>query len=104
MWSIFQLEGLRGLFWRTCNFSLLLLCCLLLPALASAANGDAALWKALRSGEHVALILHALAPGFGDPPEFTLGDCSTQRNLSAAGTGHPSGQHHQFHRSLSRLR
>lgn len=28
---------------------------------------------------------HALAPGGGDPPEFEVDDCSTQRNLSAAG-------------------
>jgi len=28
---------------------------------------------------------HALAPGYGDPVNFQLGDCSTQRNLSEAG-------------------
>ena len=28
---------------------------------------------------------HAIAPGTGDPQNFTLGDCSTQRNLSEAG-------------------
>ncbi|RFC66538.1 histidine phosphatase family protein [Fulvimarina endophytica] len=28
---------------------------------------------------------HAIAPGTGDPDEFTLGDCSTQRNLSETG-------------------
>jgi broad specificity phosphatase PhoE len=28
---------------------------------------------------------HALAPGTGDPAEFTLGDCATQRNLDARG-------------------
>jgi phosphohistidine phosphatase SixA len=28
---------------------------------------------------------HALAPGIGDPENFRLGDCSTQRNLSAEG-------------------
>ena len=46
---------------------------------------DAALWEALRSGGHVALMRHAVAPGTGDPPDFTHGDCSTQRNLSEAG-------------------
>jgi broad specificity phosphatase PhoE len=51
------------------------------PALAN----EAALWKALRSGGHVALLRHALAPGTGDPEEFSLGDCGTQRNLSAQG-------------------
>jgi phosphohistidine phosphatase SixA len=37
-----------------------------------------------RQGE-VYFLRHALAPGFGDPPELTIGDCSTQRNLSAEG-------------------
>ena len=49
------------------------------------AEPDAALWKALRSGGHVALLRHALAPGTGDPPGFRLGDCQTQRNLSTQG-------------------
>ena len=31
------------------------------------------------------LIRHALAPGTGDPIEFTLDDCSTQRNLDETG-------------------
>lgn len=38
-----------------------------------------------KAGGHIALIRHALAPGFGDPDNFTLGDCTTQRNLSQAG-------------------
>ncbi len=28
---------------------------------------------------------HAQAPGVGDPPNFLLGDCTTQRNLDDAG-------------------
>ena len=31
------------------------------------------------------LIRHALAPGNGDPDNFDLSDCSTQRNLNATG-------------------
>lgn len=46
---------------------------------------QAALWQALRDGGHVALIRHALAPGTGDPAGLTVGDCSTQRNLSEVG-------------------
>ena len=38
-------------------------------------------WRALKSGDAVVLIRHALAPGIGDPPEFDLGDCSTQLNV-----------------------
>lgn len=63
------------------KWMLLLAALLCQPALAD----DAALWAGLRSGEHVALMRHAEAPGVGDPPEFRLGDCTTQRNLSADG-------------------
>jgi phosphohistidine phosphatase SixA len=31
------------------------------------------------------MLRHALAPGTGDPPNFRLEDCTTQRNLSDAG-------------------
>lgn len=34
---------------------------------------------------HIAMMRHALAPGTGDPANFALGDCATQRNLSEAG-------------------
>jgi len=50
-----------------------------------AAAKEAALWRALASKGHVALLRHAIAPGTGDPPVFTVGDCSTQRNLSTEG-------------------
>jgi phosphohistidine phosphatase SixA len=33
----------------------------------------------------VTLLRHAQAPGIGDPANFTLADCATQRNLSEAG-------------------
>jgi phosphohistidine phosphatase SixA len=39
----------------------------------------------LQSPDHVLLMRHALAPGFGDPEHFSVNDCSTQRNLSEAG-------------------
>ena len=52
---------------------------LVLPASASE------LADKLRGGEHVLLMRHAEAPGVGDPPNLRLGDCSTQRNLDAAG-------------------
>jgi len=58
---------------------------LLLLALPAAAD-EAAAWAALKAGGHVALIRHAATePGLGDPPGYTLADCATQRNLSAAG-------------------
>jgi len=33
----------------------------------------------------VLMLRHATAPGVGDPPEFKLRDCTTQRNLDAVG-------------------
>ena len=46
----------------------------------------AEIWQKLRTGRGYAVLLrHALAPGTGDPAGFRLGDCSTQRNLSAEG-------------------
>lgn len=33
----------------------------------------------------VLIVRHALAPGTGDPANFTLDDCSTQRNLNDQG-------------------
>lgn len=51
------------------------------PLGARAASG----WDALRGGGVAALIRHARAPGGGDPAGFALGDCATQRNLSAEG-------------------
>lgn len=35
--------------------------------------------------DHVIMLRHARAPGTGDPANFRLGDCSTQRNLSDQG-------------------
>ncbi len=51
----------------------------------AAAQSEAALWAALREPGHIVLMRHAYAPGTGDPVNFRLGDCSTQRNLSEAG-------------------
>lgn len=44
-------------------------------------------WQLLQRGETglVVAMRHAIAPGTGDPANFKLGDCSTQRNLSEQG-------------------
>ena len=60
----------------------LLVFCDSTPGVAAA---EEALWRALASKGHVALLRHAIAPGTGDPPDFAVGDCSTQRNLSQEG-------------------
>jgi len=67
---------------------ILLLALLLSFPAAVLADMDNALWAALKNGDHVALIRHALAPGTDDPPGFRIDDCSTQRNLSEAGREH----------------
>ncbi|CAI8216706.1 MAG: Uncharacterised protein [Marinobacterium sp. xm-d-530] len=36
-------------------------------------------------GADVLFMRHALAPGFGDPANFDISDCSTQRNLDDQG-------------------
>lgn len=63
------------------------------PATTTATQADrylttAELWQRLQQPEeslYVLLLRHALAPGTGDPADFVLGDCSTQRNLSEEG-------------------
>ena len=42
-------------------------------------------WAEAKKGDRIILIRHALAPGGGDPPEFKIDDCSTQRNLNKIG-------------------
>ena len=39
----------------------------------------------LEDGGKLIFIRHAYAPGSGDPNNFNLNDCSTQRNLSDEG-------------------
>ena len=41
--------------------------------------------KQLEEGEKLIFIRHAYAPGNGDPENFNLNDCSTQRNLNSIG-------------------
>jgi phosphohistidine phosphatase SixA len=52
-----------------------------------AVDPGADLWSQLQQAEthYFVLMRHALAPGTGDPANFQLNDCSTQRNLSEAG-------------------
>jgi len=42
-------------------------------------------WELLKEGGKVVFIRHAYAPGGGDPNNFELYDCSTQRNLNEQG-------------------
>lgn len=58
-----------------------LLATVLLAPMAQAADLDAHLTQP----GHVLMLRHAIAPGVGDPPQFRLDDCATQRNLDEAG-------------------
>ncbi len=51
---------------------------------ASAAE-TSLLWALLKKPGHIAFVRHALAPGTGDPDNFDLNECNTQRILSDAG-------------------
>ena len=52
---------------------------------SSAANSSEKLINSLKDGGKLIFIRHAYAPGNGDPKNFNLKDCSTQRNLSQEG-------------------
>ena len=54
-------------------------------ALTSNARAQSDPWAELRTGAAIVLLRHAIAPGTGDPANFAVSDCSTQRNLSAQG-------------------
>ncbi|MBX3569729.1 MAG: histidine phosphatase family protein [Rhizobiaceae bacterium] len=53
--------------------------------MAGAAQATEAGWALLREGGHVVLLRHAIAPGTGDPANFDIDNCRTQRNLSERG-------------------
>ena len=49
------------------------------------ADTETQVLKNLKNGGNLIFIRHAYAPGGGDPDNFDLNDCSTQRNLSKTG-------------------
>jgi phosphohistidine phosphatase SixA len=50
-----------------------------------ASSAEESLVERLQAGGVILMVRHAHAPGFGDPPNFRVDDCATQRNLDAAG-------------------
>ena len=44
-----------------------------------------ALINSLKDGKKIIFIRHAIAPGSGDPENFNIKECSTQRNLNDKG-------------------
>ena len=71
------------------SLKVLLIPLLLLSLSAQSAHAkDLAIWDKLQGSNpkgYVLLLRHALAPGVGDPENFKVNDCSTQRNLSKEG-------------------
>jgi phosphohistidine phosphatase SixA len=64
-------------FYKFVLFSLLVVSC------SFAQAND--LTEKLQSSDYVLLMRHALAPGVGDPANYSLEDCKTQRNLDTVG-------------------
>lgn len=57
----------------------------LLSSLFIAQQATASLINDLQDSQHVLLMRHADAPGFGDPAGYVISQCSTQRNLGDYG-------------------
>jgi len=51
----------------------------------NSAFSDDKILKSLKEGKKLVFIRHAIAPGNGDPNNFDINDCSTQRNLDENG-------------------
>jgi len=49
------------------------------------ADNEVQVLENLKKGGNLIFIRHAYAPGGGDPNNFDIADCSTQRNLSNSG-------------------
>ena len=49
------------------------------------ASSDDKILNSLKEGKKLIFIRHAIAPGNGDPDNFNIKDCSTQRNLDKKG-------------------
>ena len=58
---------------------------LLLTSLWGIGPAHAGFAQDLQDGQHVLLMRHADAPGYGDPAGYVLGQCASQRNLGDAG-------------------
>ncbi|BFM50210.1 histidine phosphatase family protein [Marinomonas sp. THO17] len=58
---------------------------LLTVCLGSAAQADQSTWDTMAQPGVHALVRHALAPGMGDPANFQVDDCTTQRILDSRG-------------------
>ena len=67
------------------RLSFFLALCVLLFAQSKLAVAQSELANKLQDGTHVLLMRHADAPGYGDPKNYQISQCSTQRNLGDLG-------------------
>jgi phosphohistidine phosphatase SixA len=65
--------------------SFLIIICTLLFTQSKFATAQSDLASKLKDGSHVLLMRHADAPGYGDPRNYQISECSTQRNLGDYG-------------------
>lgn len=67
------------------RLSFLIIICTLLFTQSKFATAQSDLASKLKDGSHILLMRHADAPGYGDPRNYQISDCSTQRNLGDRG-------------------
>ena len=67
------------------RFTYILAFIVLLASHASAENRSILSNAIAAVDANVVFMRHALAPGYGDPANFSLSDCDTQRNLDLEG-------------------
>jgi phosphohistidine phosphatase SixA len=82
--------------------ALLCLLCALLVApwpRSALAQDNAPTWSLLRQPGYVVFMRHSEAPGYADPPNYNLEDCSTQRNLVDSGRSHARRTGEAFRRN-----
>ncbi len=75
----------RGLKMRVILSLSIVLALTVLIAPFDALAGQNELVDRIKAGGHILMIRHAMAPGSGDPSNFRIGDCTTQRNLDDTG-------------------
>jgi phosphohistidine phosphatase SixA len=70
---------------RIVGFFTVCLLAMISMAMAGMDSDPADKIERMKAGGHILMIRHALAPGSGDPANFRIDDCSTQRNLDDRG-------------------
>lgn len=75
-----------------------LLCfCIAALGVINSAAANPTIWQALKNDNHIVLLRHTeTVPGIGDPPNFNLSDCTSQRNLNDRGRDHARAWRNAF--------